>query len=113
MVVGGACAHGRTLQAPGVGSTARGPFAKLSAPSYHRYTPALTNAPATQLRALRMSLLMLKAGCCSGPACKECVMDMLAGMPEWLVWCTAGGAGALALAALAGLLEAALQLAAD
>jgi hypothetical protein len=37
-------------------------------------------------------------------------MDFLAGMPEWLVWCAAGGAGAIALAALASMLEAALEL---
>lgn len=37
-------------------------------------------------------------------------MDFLAGMPEWLVWCAAGCAGAVALAALASMLEAALEL---
>jgi hypothetical protein len=37
-------------------------------------------------------------------------MDFLAGMPEWLVWCAAGSAGAIALAALASMLEAALEL---
>jgi hypothetical protein len=37
-------------------------------------------------------------------------MDFFAGMPEWLVWCAAGVAGAIALAALANMLEAALEL---
>lgn len=37
-------------------------------------------------------------------------MDMLAGMPEWLVWCAVGAVGAIALAALANILEAALEL---
>ena len=37
-------------------------------------------------------------------------MEMLAEIPEWLVWCAAGGAGALALAMLAGCIEAALDL---
>jgi len=37
-------------------------------------------------------------------------MDVLAGMPEWLVWCAAGGAGAVALAALANMLDVALEL---
>ncbi len=37
-------------------------------------------------------------------------MDFFAGWPEWLVWCAAGVAGAVALAALANMLEAALEL---
>ena len=37
-------------------------------------------------------------------------MDLLAVMPEWLVWGAAGIAGAIALAALASMLEAALDL---
>lgn len=37
-------------------------------------------------------------------------MDLLAVMPEWLVWCAAGIAGAIALAALASTLDAALDL---
>jgi hypothetical protein len=37
-------------------------------------------------------------------------MDFFAGMPEWLVWCAAGAAGAIALASLASMLEAALDL---
>lgn len=37
-------------------------------------------------------------------------MEFFAGMPEWLVWCAAGIAGAFALAAVARLLEAALDL---
>jgi hypothetical protein len=36
-------------------------------------------------------------------------MDLFAGMPEWLVWCAAGTAGAIALAALANMLDAALD----
>jgi hypothetical protein len=41
---------------------------------------------------------------------KETVMDLFAGMPEWLVWCAAGIAGAVALAAVASVLDAALDL---
>jgi hypothetical protein len=37
-------------------------------------------------------------------------MDFLAGTPGWLVWCAAGCAGGIALAALANMLEAALEL---
>ena len=37
-------------------------------------------------------------------------MDLFAGLPEWLVWCAAGMAGAIALAALVNILEAALEL---
>ena len=37
-------------------------------------------------------------------------MELFAGMPEWLVWCAAGAAGAIALANLAIILEAALEL---
>lgn len=37
-------------------------------------------------------------------------MELLAAVPEWLVWCAAGAAGAVALAALANVLEAALDL---
>jgi hypothetical protein len=40
----------------------------------------------------------------------ETEMDLLAALPEWLVWCAAGGAGALALAAVASIIEAALDL---
>ncbi len=36
-------------------------------------------------------------------------MDLLAGMPDWLVWCAAGIAGAIALTALASMLDAALD----
>jgi hypothetical protein len=53
---------------------------------------------------------MLGTGCHRGPNNKEMVMELFAGMPEWLVWCAAGGAGALALANLAVILEAALEL---
>jgi hypothetical protein len=37
-------------------------------------------------------------------------MDLFAGMPEWLVWCAAGAAGAIALAAIANILEATFDL---
>ncbi len=37
-------------------------------------------------------------------------MELLAAMPEWLVWGAAGAAGATALAALANILDAALEL---
>jgi len=43
-------------------------------------------------------------------AAREMVMDLFAAMPEWLVWCAAGLAGAIALAALANMLVAALEL---
>lgn len=47
----------------------------------------------------------------AGPVGKEMDMELLAAMPDWLVWCAAGAAGLLALAALAGMLDAALELA--
>lgn len=37
-------------------------------------------------------------------------MDWFAALPEWWAWIAAGGAGALALAAFANMLEAALDL---
>ena len=37
-------------------------------------------------------------------------MELLAGIPDWLVWCAAGAAGFVALAALASMLDAALEL---
>jgi hypothetical protein len=37
-------------------------------------------------------------------------MDLFAGMPEWLVWCFAGAAGAFALAAVARILDKAFDL---
>jgi len=37
-------------------------------------------------------------------------MDWIAQMPEWLVWCAAGIPGAVALATLASMLEAAFDL---
>ena len=36
-------------------------------------------------------------------------MEMITAVPDWLVWCTAGGAGAFALAVLVGTIEAALD----
>jgi hypothetical protein len=55
-----------------------------------------------------MSLLMLDAGCTASP--KEMAMEWFAAIPEWWVWCAAGGAGAIALATLANILEAAFEL---
>ena len=37
-------------------------------------------------------------------------MDLFAAMPEWLVWCAAAVAGVLALATVANILDAALDL---
>ena len=37
-------------------------------------------------------------------------MELLAALPDWVVWCAAGAAGATALAALANILDAALEL---
>ena len=37
-------------------------------------------------------------------------MDMFASVPEWLVWCALGGAGAVALASIGNLIETALGL---
>lgn len=37
-------------------------------------------------------------------------MDLLAGWPEWPVWCAAAAAGIFALATVAGMLDAALDL---
>ncbi len=37
-------------------------------------------------------------------------MDLFAAMPDWLAWCLVGGAGALALAAVARMLDSALDL---
>lgn len=37
-------------------------------------------------------------------------MDLLAALPDWLVWCAAGGAGVLALATVARIIQAALDL---
>jgi hypothetical protein len=37
-------------------------------------------------------------------------MDLLAALPDWLVWCAAGGVAAVALNALARMIEAALDL---
>lgn len=37
-------------------------------------------------------------------------MEWFAAMPEWLVWCAAGTAGAVGLALLANMLEAAFDL---
>jgi hypothetical protein len=37
-------------------------------------------------------------------------MELFAKAPEWLVWCAAGVAGAIALAMLASVLDAALDL---
>ena len=53
---------------------------------------------------------MLAMGCRVSPEPKEMVMELFAGVPDWLVWCAAGGAGAIALAHIAVILEAALEL---
>ena len=53
---------------------------------------------------------MLDTGCNDSSNSKEMVMELFAGMPEWLVWCAAGVAGAIFLANLAVILEAALEL---
>jgi hypothetical protein len=37
-------------------------------------------------------------------------MDMIAAVPEWLVWCAAFAAGALALTLVVNTIEAALDL---
>ena len=37
-------------------------------------------------------------------------MELLAALPDWMVWCAAGGAGALALRVLANMLDAAFDL---
>jgi hypothetical protein len=37
-------------------------------------------------------------------------MELLAGLPEWVVWCTGAGAGLLALLLVANIIEAALDL---
>jgi hypothetical protein len=55
-----------------------------------------------------MSLFMLHAGVIARRQGDD--MDLFAGMPEWLVWCAAGLAGAIALAAVANILEAAFEL---
>jgi hypothetical protein len=37
-------------------------------------------------------------------------MDVIAALPEWLVWAAAGAAGAIALATLARVLQACMEL---
>lgn len=37
-------------------------------------------------------------------------MELLAGIPEWLVWCAAGAAGFVALRVIVNLIESALDL---
>ena len=56
-----------------------------------------------------MSLRKLGRGQ-SNAQCKEMVMDWIAQMPQWLVWCAAGIVGAVALARLANTLQAAFDL---
>src|SRR6185369_11017413 len=64
--------------------------------------PAPTNAPAASLRTVAHELAYAGA-----PDVKRVWqgddMELLAAMPEWLVWCAAGAAGATALAALANI----------
>lgn len=76
--------------------------------SYRGNLRGPTNAPAALLRTLFMSLLNLWAGCTVSP--KEMAMEWFAAIPEWWVWCAAGAAGAIALATLASILEAAFEL---
>ena len=78
--------------------------------SYNGLQPAPTNSPAARLRGLHMSLLNLQASTREARAARRVVMEMLAGMPEWLVWCAAGAAGAFALKVVVNVIEAALDL---
>jgi hypothetical protein len=55
-----------------------------------------------------MSLAKLFPSSDDGP--KEIAMDMIAAVPEWLVWCAAGAAGAFALTVVVNTIEAALDL---
>lgn len=36
-------------------------------------------------------------------------MELLTVLPDWIVWCAAGAAGAVALSAVAGMIETALD----
>jgi hypothetical protein len=67
-----------------------------------------TNAPAAQLRPVAHELAYSEASVVRHR--KEFDMDWFAAMPEWLVWCAAGAAGAIALAAIARILNAAFEL---
>ena len=69
-----------------------------------------TNAPAAQLRLSAHELAYADVGVAISAQTKEMVMELFAGVPDWLVWCAAGGAGAIALADIAVILEAALEL---
>ena len=40
-------------------------------------------------------------------------MELLAGIPEWLVWCAAGAVAVVALAVVASTIDAALDLEAN
>jgi hypothetical protein len=71
---------------------------------------APTNEPAAQLRTVAHELLYAEGGLTRGRFGKEIRMELLAAMSEWLVWCAAAAAGAIALAALASILDAALEL---
>ena len=75
--------------------------------SYLRMLFTPTNAPAAQLRTVAHELAYAGGVSLFG---KEIDMELLAAMPEWLVWCAAGAAGAIALATLANILDAALEL---
>jgi hypothetical protein len=67
-------------------------------------------SPLPNYERLRMSLFMLEARLTTGRFGKEIRMELLAAIPEWLVWCAAAAAGTTALAALASILDAALEL---
>jgi hypothetical protein len=56
-----------------------------------------------------MSFLCWAQGLQSRSA-KEQVMDWIAALPEWLVWCAAGAIGVVALTTIARTLQAALDL---
>jgi hypothetical protein len=79
--------------------------------SYRQKQRQPTNAPAAQLRLFAHELAYAGEGVAvSAQKPKEMVMELFAGVPDWLVWCTAGGAGAIALANIAIILEAVLEL---
>jgi hypothetical protein len=65
--------------------------------------------PLTNYERMRMSFSMLGRLICAVLA-REIEMEFLGAMPEWLVWCAVGVAGAIALATLANVLDAALEL---
>lgn len=79
----------------------------LSAGSYRDRRPCRTNSPAAGLRPGPHELGTV-GGLDAGR--KETAMELIAAMPEWLVWCAAGGAAMVALAVVVNTIEAALDL---